>query len=135
MEFAGGFASEVVDGLGYNAGFSLLGGLAIDEYDNIFAADYESIRKIRPDGFVTTEVRIKHVVLNCVVYSKSDRSIYFSDWTYIYKSVIGGGKYEIYAGNGEYQNIDGPRLKASFNGISSIDIDEKNRVMYTIFRP
>jgi tetratricopeptide (TPR) repeat protein/sugar lactone lactonase YvrE len=42
------------DGKGAEAMFSAVKGLAIDEDDNIYVADYNTIRKLTPDGVVTT---------------------------------------------------------------------------------
>ncbi len=51
--FAGGGRNNK-DGLGKNAGFFNTGGIAIDSLDNLYIADNTLIRKITPDGMVST---------------------------------------------------------------------------------
>jgi sugar lactone lactonase YvrE len=51
--FAGGGRNRK-DGQGKEAGFSDLGGIAIDSSDNLYVADGTRIRKITPGGFVTS---------------------------------------------------------------------------------
>ncbi|MES2692401.1 MAG: hypothetical protein V4773_02935 [Verrucomicrobiota bacterium] len=45
---------ESVDGIGRNARFASLVGIAIDAQENLFVTDYRYIRKIAPNGAVTT---------------------------------------------------------------------------------
>lgn len=51
--FAGGGGNNK-DGIGKDAGFSNTGGIAIDSEDNLYVSDNTKIRKITPDGIVST---------------------------------------------------------------------------------
>lgn len=51
--FAGG-GRNAKDGVGKNAGFNNTNGIAIDADDNIYVTDNTKIRKVTPDGMVTT---------------------------------------------------------------------------------
>ncbi len=51
--FAGGGQNNV-DGKGKNAGFSYLAGITIDEADNLYVSSFNKIKKVTPDGNVTT---------------------------------------------------------------------------------
>jgi hypothetical protein len=42
------------DGKGAEAMFNDIKGLAIDDHDNIYVADYNAIRKVTPEGVVST---------------------------------------------------------------------------------
>ena len=43
-----------LDGTGTAASFSVLGGIAVDSNGNVYAADRTKVRKITPNGVVTT---------------------------------------------------------------------------------
>ncbi len=51
--FAGGGRNDK-DGIGKNAGFNNTNGIAIDADDNVYVTDNTKIRKVSPDGMVTT---------------------------------------------------------------------------------
>src|ERR1700704_2054011 len=53
-ELFAGDRSNHKDGKGKDAWFSGIGGIAIDAEDNMYVADRTDIRKITPDGIVTT---------------------------------------------------------------------------------
>lgn len=52
--FAGSTTCGSSDGLGSNAAFTSLSGIAIDSSNNIYVADLNSVRKITPAGLVST---------------------------------------------------------------------------------
>jgi DNA-binding beta-propeller fold protein YncE len=53
---AGGISMGYKDGVGSSAEFSYPGGIAVDAEGNVYVADMgnSAVRKIRPDGTVTT---------------------------------------------------------------------------------
>jgi secreted PhoX family phosphatase len=53
-ELFAGNGSDHQDGKGKNAWFSGIGGIAIDSADNLYVADRTDVRKITPDGVVST---------------------------------------------------------------------------------
>src|SRR4249919_2541301 len=46
--------TSLKDGKGTGALFNATGGMAIDKDDNIYVADYNTVRKVTPDAVVTT---------------------------------------------------------------------------------
>jgi DNA-binding beta-propeller fold protein YncE len=52
--FAGGFQKGYVDGKGRGAMFSQIEGLAMDQRENIYVTDENRIRKVTPQGMVST---------------------------------------------------------------------------------
>jgi gliding motility-associated-like protein len=116
------------DGAGNKASFLHPSGIDIDADGNIYLADTGNgmIRKITPAGVVTTMLLAPSQPLSIAV--GPDGYIY---WTHrrvdvsdkkafaIYRAKPGGTA-EIYAGNEDYVDIEGPRLNAGFAALWSI---------------
>lgn len=86
MPFAGSGASGNLDGVGTAATISLGGGpgLAIDANDNLFVISAGAIRKIAPDGTVTTVISNIQNWASAIAVDQSE-NLYFAGFQAIYR--------------------------------------------------
>lgn len=128
------------DGTGTDASFEFPWGLIIDELDNIFVSDYACIRKITPEGVVTTylgstdggfkdgpiaEARFQNIygIIRWV-----DGSIIACDSNHAIRMITTTGEVITLAGNGETGFVDGVGSDARFNRPSSITMNSKGEL-------
>ena len=131
--FAGSGMNGSVDGTGTAASFASLGGLVIDNANNVYVGDYGNsrIRKISPSGVVTT---ISSTIGNssyamCIDASKTN--IYFTGSSRIVRKLeIATGIVTTIAGSGNQGNIDGVGTAAWFNLPFGLTLDPTNSFLY-----
>ena len=131
--FAGSNTSSVTDGQGTAATFRDIDLLSFDDAGNMYAIDYEKIRKISPSGAVTSLLVTEPYQLLLKNYEDSPvnppsylglvtagNALYASAQTVIFK--IRGSAWNIFAGSETLQQgfVDGQGLNAKFQFSSAI---------------
>lgn len=127
ITFAGGLMG-FKDGKGTEARFNRPNGMCIDIYDNIYVSDdgNNCIRKITPDGQVTTFVKGIH---GCPVADKKGNIYVADDLGHVIYKVSSSGKVSLFAGGGRAGYRDGVGRNALFNRPASIDIDANDNII------
>lgn len=127
ITFAGGIMG-FKDGKGTEARFNRPNGMCIDIYDNIYVSDdgNNCIRKITPDGQVTTFVKGIH---GCPVADKKGNIYVADDLGHVIYKVSSNGKISLFAGGGRPGYRDGVGRNALFNRPASIDIDANDNII------
>lgn len=131
---AGSGASGTADGMGTAASFIFLYGIAIDKFNNLYVTDATRIRKITPDGNVSTfagstnaggsdgtgtAARFQSTLGITIDMSGN---LYVTDLTRVRK-ISPLGVVSTLAGNFNNISIDGFGTSASFSFVSGITID------------
>jgi len=120
-----GFGFE--DGLGTEASFISLWDVAIDSMGNLFISDYEAIRKVTPDGLVTTFVQLAST-FNCLDIDV-DNNIYASDGSTTIWKITPSGQCSLVAGKeGSFDSLDGIGSEARFNTPYDIAVDRFSNI-------
>ncbi|MCS7077554.1 MAG: OmpA family protein [Bacteroidia bacterium] len=127
ITFAGGLMGYK-DGKGTEARFNKPNGMCIDIYDNIYVSDdgNDCIRKITPDGQVTTFVKGIH---GCPVADKKGNIYVANDLGHAVYKISSNGKISLFAGGGRPGYRDGVGKNALFNRPASIDIDANDNII------
>ena len=127
ITFAGGLMGYK-DGKGTEARFNRPNGMCIDIYDNIYVSDdgNNCIRKITPDGEVTTFVKGIH---GCPVADRKGNIYVADDLGHVIYKVNSSGKASLFAGGGRAGYRDGVGRNALFNRPASIDIDGNDNII------
>jgi len=127
ITFAGGLMGYK-DGKGTEARFNRPNGMCIDIYDNIYVSDdgNNCIRKITPDGEVTTFVKGIH---GCPVADRKGNIYVADDLGHVIYKVNSSGKVSLFAGGGRAGYRDGVGRNALFNRPASIDIDGNDNII------
>lgn len=130
--FAGSNISSVTDGQGTAATFRNIDLLSFDEAGNIYAIDYQVIRKISPDGVVTS---ISITKPNPFKFKDYDDTVVYPDFlgvlvkdNFIYASFntilvkISGDSWNIFVGDKTFGQgfVDGQGDQAKFNYLTAI---------------
>lgn len=134
--FAGSGTRGNKNGVGINADFYTIYGMCIDNVGNLYVNSNMSIRKIEPNGNVTTLCTFPPVPFSFHYYLGlcfSNGFLYSvnSSANKIYKVNIATGVYSVYAGSGAYQTVDGQGLNASFNEPIGICADQSGNLYVT----
>lgn len=134
------------DGSGAAARFSLLTGIAVDGGGNVYVADDSAIRRITPDGSVTTLAGAVGVMGDADgtggaarfnrpwgIAAAPDGTIYVADsGNYLIRAVAPDGTVSTYAGTrGMRGRADGSRASATFLGPQGIARDRSGNVYVT----
>jgi outer membrane protein OmpA-like peptidoglycan-associated protein/sugar lactone lactonase YvrE len=127
ITFAGGLMG-FKDGKGTEARFNRPNGMCIDIYDNIYVSDdgNNCIRKITPDGEVTTFVKGIH---GCPVADRKGNIYVADDLGHVVYKVNSSGRASLFAGGGRAGYRDGVGRNALFNRPASIDIDANDNII------
>ncbi|BAU53441.1 Serine/threonine-protein kinase PknD [Mucilaginibacter gotjawali] len=123
---AGSGSPGNTDGKGTAASFGKLGSMAIDSFGDLFVTDYDqhSIRKIAPDGTVTTfasGINVGGIVLDRY------NNVYVSTQVSI-KKITPDGATSYFAGINASGDYDATGLDARFSFINGLAIDEKGDI-------
>jgi len=135
---AGSGVAGTTDGVGLNASFDGLRGLAIDADGNIYTAEVWSrkVRKVTPNGTVTTvagsgatgstdgpAASASFIWVYSVVLDQQG-NIYVADaGSNKIRKISTSGIVSTYAGTGTVGSTDGPANNATFNYVTSLAID------------
>ncbi|HCL83053.1 MAG TPA: hypothetical protein DIC22_03715 [Chitinophagaceae bacterium] len=143
---AGSGAAGSADGRGDTASFFYPQGLAVDKNGNVYVADTHNslIRKISPDGFVTTLAgqRIYHTVPGMDTAVRFDNpagiavdksgNLYVADWANnLIRKISPDGKVFNFAGKGSPGAKDGAGSSASFYLPGGIALDAAGNLYVT----
>ena len=127
--FAGKATVDSVDGQGAAAGFYNPGQLAIDVFGNIFVADHHRVRKVTPQGMVSTvSTAFPSLILGIAVdtFSNVYASIYPDNR--IWKVPAGSTTPVVFAGSASGGLIDGTGPEARFNYPFFLTSDRFNNI-------
>jgi sugar lactone lactonase YvrE len=136
--FAGSGASSFVNGPAATAGFVDPDGIAIDSHGNIFVADLTEIRKITPDGIVSTfagsgQSGFQDGSANQATFSSMDDlvidandNIYVSDASRIRKITPDGIVSTVAGSTAGFQDGDGATAK--FYNASGLGVDSQGNI-------
>ncbi|MFT7268365.1 MAG: hypothetical protein ACI905_000568, partial [Roseivirga sp.] len=137
---AGSGNRETVDGLGTDASFDYLRGITIDSDDNVYVSQQYIIRKISPEGAVSTYAgsgqsgyqngtSLEATFLNIFgLAADQDDNIYAADYNHIRKISV-DGIVSSYAGlDFQTGNYDGVGTSASFNGPRDVVADKLGNI-------
>jgi uncharacterized protein (TIGR03437 family) len=133
--FAGNGNSTYEDGQGISASFTIPEDLTIDSSGNLYVADFNRIRKITPNGFVSTLAgsgnfsgfadgpgntaifgRIRHIVVD------AQNNLFVTDNNRIRK-ISSTGIVTTIAGNSSADFVDGNATTARFDALRGIIVD------------
>jgi len=127
--FAGSGKNEDIDGPGKDAGFTVITALASDSKGNLYVAgaDNNTLRKVTPEGLVTTISEIPHGALG--VYVDKKDNVYVSNGGSIIKFPP-MGEARVLAGNiNEWAaSLDGTGGNARFWAVSLMAMDSKGNL-------
>ena len=132
--YAGNGQSGLVNGSAGSAQFFNAGGLVIDKQGNLYVGDFNRIRKISPDGIVSTfagqdsegykdgpgDIALFSSIVDLTIDDSGN--IYASDQNRIRKISPQGIVSTIAGGEGGYKDGDG--ISAQFNGPTGLAIDK-----------
>lgn len=139
--FAGTGIAGFQDGAGFSAKFYYPAAMAIDTNDNLYIADYSNhrIRKITPDGFVSTVAGLGNAGAidgNTSVATfngptgvclASSGTIYVADYgNHKIRKIDTNGQVSTFAGSGIAGAIDNNGIMASFNHPAVVTMDSQN---------
>jgi streptogramin lyase len=130
------------DGVGTDAIFHSPQGMVCDDAGNLFVADIYTIRKISPQGVVTTfagvyqepgyvDGNLADARFSGILDIKMDKNgnIYVCDnGNYRIRKITPEGIVSTFAGNGESGFADGPALSAKFYTLEHICVDDDGNV-------
>ena len=134
--FAGNGIAGYADGTGEAASFNFIVGLAVDSTGNVFAGERgnNALRKITPAGVVTTIVGpggwggrrpnfngLAVDVNGNIFVSDGDRNTILK--------VSAGGTVSVFAGNGNFAQVDGPGITASFQNPAALVMDHDGNLI------
>jgi len=141
---AGSGISGSADGQGVEASFSQPRGIAVDESGNVYVSEGHNylIRKITPDGYVTTlagRTEASGFVDEMGKTSAFDRpygiavdkwaNVYVADWGYNrIQKITSNGSVTTLAGSNKYGALDGIGTEASFVGPMGVTVDNSGNV-------
>ncbi len=141
-DIAGSAYSRYADGTGTDASFSNPVNLVKDSAGNLFVADMTRIRKITPEGVVTTfagsetagnsngiGTAATFLGINDVTIDASD-NLYVSDG-YIIRKITPSAVVTTLAGSGFTLNTDGVGTAASFGGPKSL-VSDASGIVYVV---
>lgn len=124
---AGGAPGQV-DGQGSAAGFKVLESMDIDSAGTLYVGDYRSVRKVDPQGKVTTlydDSTASGPMLG--IACDNQHNIYFADDLEVWRLDSLGNKTFI-AGQSGPGNQDGIGGSASFDGINELRMDKSGNL-------
>jgi hypothetical protein len=103
---AGDYGSGNIDGIGTSARFTLISFITIDKADNIYVVDSDNIRKITPEGVVTTVTRAGFVTPWYIAVDEASNIYVYELTTGIIKRIATDGVITNYAArtNATYTN-------------------------------
>jgi hypothetical protein len=122
------------DGQGSEAQFEALRNAVSDTKGNVFVSDRNSIRKVTPDGYVTTVARFDATTVRAMNIGP-DNLLYFTPQTIDGSTVHAIYRLnkdlsvERYAGSAATGNQNGSRLTATFNAPYGIDWDSQGNML------
>ena len=140
--FAGSNTSAVTDGKGTAASFRNIDLMSFDDAGNIYAIDYQFIRKISPDGSVASlqitkpgsflfknydEMTVPPAHPEFIGIFVKENAIFTSTGVSIIKII--GNRYNEYAGGGGQGFVDGQGNNAKFGSIHAIVYYKSNEVI------
>jgi sugar lactone lactonase YvrE len=120
-----------VDGIGSEARFSQPSSVALDGVGNIYVSDNNGLRKIAPDGGVTTLAQ----PIPTAPQSFGGLAVDANGFVYVagggantVLKVSPAGAVAILAGTGAYGSADGPAAQASFANVAAVALDRGGNV-------
>ena len=139
--FAGSGVSGQSDGAGTEASFMRLTGVTLDNLGNLYVLDFHKIRKISPEGLVTTfsgknSAGSQDGLLADATFSAPLALVFDSQWNLFIldsdnskiRKISASGVVSTFAGSGYSISIDGVGIDASFKGLKGITIDENDNL-------
>jgi sugar lactone lactonase YvrE len=141
--FAGSGEHALIDGSGTKAAFYNPLGIAVDKSNNLYVADFSKIRKITPDGVVTTlaggdwpgdvdgQGSQASFEIPRDITLDAEGNLYVADGSAKVKKVTPQGVVTTLAGTKEgWEQVDGPGTTARFYDPTSIILSATSRTLY-----
>jgi hypothetical protein len=117
------------DGKGSGAGFWTIGAMTIDELDNVYVTDGDQIRKISPDGVVSTPVTSFGIIPTFGLTRDKDGFFYVSFANGISKIIDSKVGYLNFMGDSELGYRDGLAMQARFRYIAQTLYDRHGNLI------